>query len=541
MFGLAGLCRGWTKRALLCVSLGVTACGDPLTVQQEEPPPPPQAAAPTFSPPAGTYTLPQSVILSSTTPGAAIHFTSDGSTPTAASPVATAAIPVGATVTLQAIAVASGYADSAVASASYTIDLGPAPSVYFLPFEPETMGLLATHQFMWQSDVGGTFVVVLGGTGDPGSGTVLATGSVVAGTPMTQSVHGTQLSYAVSTPLRVHVTDAFGRTGTARADLTLKPMAAIEVGAVGLGRLAVHPDGHRVYVSRSYANDVAVIDADPASATFNTILVAVPAGDSPIGVAVTPDGSRVYVTTGGSGGVDGITVLSTATNAVVASIPLDASASPSGIAITPDGTRAYVVRFDEKIAVLDVDPASPTYHAVKADIARPVLAFGAIAISPDGTRAVVNWQGWAHGVDVFDVDPASASYGTIVSSPVPLVSGMAGDAAVSPDGAFAYATDAMDRLCRIDLATGAITATGPFAPQYAFALTPDGTTILKGSPGVASMEVVKAADLSLTLSVPMGAGLGSIGGIAITPDGARAYVVRGTDSTGVQVVMVPLL
>jgi YVTN family beta-propeller protein len=537
----AGYSCGRKPGALLSIALLTSACGTSLKVQHDEPPPPPQASAPTFSPPAGTYTLPQSVSVSSVTPGAAIHYTTDGSTPTAASPVATAEIAVGATITLQAIAVASGYADSEVASSTYTINLPPAPSVTFVPGPPQTMGLLSSYEFAWQSDTAGSYVVVLGGTGGSDSGVVLATGSVAAGVLVGQAVNGTQLSYDGPSSLWVHVTDAFGRTGTAWTDLTLKPMAAIDVGTIGLGRIAVHPDGHRVYVARSYANEVAVIDADPASATFNTILAAVPAGDSPMGVAVTPDGSRVYVTNGGSGGVDGISVLSTVTNTVVASVPLADSAAPSGIAITPDGTRAYFLRADEKISVLDVDPYSPTYHAVTADIPRAFLAFGAIVIAPDGMRAVVNWQGTAHGVDVIDVASASASYDRIVSSPVPVVSGLAGDAAISPDGAVAFATDAMDRLCRIDLASGVITATGPFAPQFAFALTPDGTTILMGSRGVASLDVVKGSDLSLTLSVPMGAGLGSIGGIAITPDGARAYVARGTDSTGVQIVMVPLL
>ena len=43
------------------------------------------AAMPTFSPVAGTYTSPQLVTISSTTAGAAIYYTTDGSTPTTAS------------------------------------------------------------------------------------------------------------------------------------------------------------------------------------------------------------------------------------------------------------------------------------------------------------------------------------------------------------------------------------------------------------------------------------------------------------------------
>jgi YVTN family beta-propeller protein len=471
------------------------------------------------------------VILSSTTPGAAIHFTSDGSTPTAASPVATAAIPVGATVTLQAIAVASGYADSAVASATYTIVLPPAPSVTFIPGAPETMGLLATHEFTWQSDTAGSYVVVLGGTGAAGSGEVLATGSVAAGATMAQTVHGTRLTYDGPTPLWVHVTDGLGRTSKTWADLTLKPMATIEVGALGLGRLAVHPGGLELYSARHYANDVAVIDADPESATFNTILATIPVGANPTGLAVTPDGSRVYVTNGGSAGDDSISAISTATRSVVGTIPLTGSASPSGIAITPDGSRAYFLRFDELIAVLDVAPASPSYHSVTASV--PGHGWS-IAITPDGTRAVVN----GFGVKVLDVDPASPSYDTIVATPV--AGSDMDDVAVSSDGAVAYATS-YGYLCRIDLPTSLVTHTGPFAFQRSFALTPDGATLLMGNPNETFLRVVKGSDLSVIVDVPMGAGLGYPGGIVVTPDGSRAYVERDISSAAGQVVMVPLL
>jgi hypothetical protein len=83
------------------------------------------AATPTFSPPAGTYTAAQSVTISSTTPGAAIHYTTDGSTPTAASPAFASAISVAATTTLKAVAIATGFGDSAVATAAYTITAPP--------------------------------------------------------------------------------------------------------------------------------------------------------------------------------------------------------------------------------------------------------------------------------------------------------------------------------------------------------------------------------------------------------------------------------
>jgi hypothetical protein len=84
----------------------------------------PPAATPTFTPAGGTYTAAQSVTIASTTPGAAIHYTTDGSDPTAASTTYTAPVSVATTTTLKAIATATGYTASAIGTATYTIGGG---------------------------------------------------------------------------------------------------------------------------------------------------------------------------------------------------------------------------------------------------------------------------------------------------------------------------------------------------------------------------------------------------------------------------------
>jgi DNA-binding beta-propeller fold protein YncE len=110
---------------------------------------------------------------------------------------------------------------------------------------------------------------------------------------------------------------------------------------------------------------------------------------------------------------------------------------------------------------------------------------------------------------------------------------------VTSDSGFAYATESNNLLCRINLQTSAIAPTGPFAGEGSFALTPDGATLLMGNSN--NLGVVMASDLTLTVDVPMGAPVGGFsGGIAITPDGARAYVSRDPLSVNSQVVMVPL-
>jgi hypothetical protein len=80
-----------------------------------------QVATPTFSLSAGTHTEWATVTLSDATSDATIHYTTDGTTPTAASPIYSAPICVTMTSTINAMAMASGMADSTVASATYTI------------------------------------------------------------------------------------------------------------------------------------------------------------------------------------------------------------------------------------------------------------------------------------------------------------------------------------------------------------------------------------------------------------------------------------
>jgi hypothetical protein len=92
-----------------------------------------QVATPTFSPAAGTYTSPQSVTISTTTPSATIHYTTNGATPTASSATYGGPISVTASQTIKAIAIASGLTNSAVATATYTINLAPAATPTFSP------------------------------------------------------------------------------------------------------------------------------------------------------------------------------------------------------------------------------------------------------------------------------------------------------------------------------------------------------------------------------------------------------------------------
>lgn len=78
---------------------------------------------PTFSVAAGAYFEAQTVELACATEGATIHYTLDGTDPTEASPVYSAALVINATTTVKAIAIKAGV-QSGIVSATYTILAG---------------------------------------------------------------------------------------------------------------------------------------------------------------------------------------------------------------------------------------------------------------------------------------------------------------------------------------------------------------------------------------------------------------------------------
>lgn len=95
-------------------------------------------ASPTFSPIPGSYTGVQTITIADSSPGAVLHYTTDGSTPTVSSTEYSGAISVSASATIRAIALTAGLA-SPIASAAYAISsppvpvFSPAPGLYNAP------------------------------------------------------------------------------------------------------------------------------------------------------------------------------------------------------------------------------------------------------------------------------------------------------------------------------------------------------------------------------------------------------------------------
>jgi glucosylceramidase len=126
--------RYWFSTLTLAVV--ATGCGGGSSSIAPPPPPPPSpAATPAFWPAPGSYSQSQAgqtVSLSDATPNATIYYTTDGTTPTTSSTQYSNPITITSTTTIQAIATAASYSESATASGVYTLTPpgnGPAVSI----------------------------------------------------------------------------------------------------------------------------------------------------------------------------------------------------------------------------------------------------------------------------------------------------------------------------------------------------------------------------------------------------------------------------
>lgn len=121
-------------------------------------PGPPAASSPSFWPVPGAYSPTQMVTLTDSTAGATIYYTTNGTAPTTSSTLYAGPIAVSSTLTIQALATAPGYSQSAVASGTYTVPpqngTGPAVSVV-LTTDDQTRLMQAQSSFNFTTASGG--------------------------------------------------------------------------------------------------------------------------------------------------------------------------------------------------------------------------------------------------------------------------------------------------------------------------------------------------------------------------------------------------
>jgi hypothetical protein len=116
----------FSTESLTAANYTFTYATGTLTISSSTQAPP---AIPTIYPSAGIYSAPQTVVITDSTPGATIYYTTDGSNPSSTSSVYAGPILLNASETINAIAILNG-ASSGASSAAYTVPLSPQSFLY---------------------------------------------------------------------------------------------------------------------------------------------------------------------------------------------------------------------------------------------------------------------------------------------------------------------------------------------------------------------------------------------------------------------------
>ncbi|MCZ6766831.1 MAG: Ig-like domain-containing protein [bacterium] len=238
---------------------------------------------------------------------------------------------------------------------------------------------------------------------------------------------------------------------------------------VGVNNLVVNATGTWAWMVSPGGN--AVVPLDIVNVVSEP---AIPVGQNPIGIALLPDGSRAYVANRVSGDV---TVIDTdpasgGFNTVITTI-FNVGDGPLDIIVSPDGDRAIVAsETSQDIAFIDTDPLSATFHEV--------LTRGgtgtrnkSLAIHPDGT---ILWVGTDDGYLTIDpVDFGVISRTGKGKSTKQLI--------LNPDGGLLFVLTTEGEVLIIDVEPGSpsenevITRTAKGSKKKSFSMNPDGTLL----------------------------------------------------------------
>jgi len=153
-------------------------------------------------------------------------------------------------------------------------------------------------------------------------------------------------------------------------------------------RLAMHPDGKRLYVSVPGADEVQEISL--CEPDCSAVVARYPVGAKPMGLAVTPGGESLFVS---SESADRVTAIDTETGAQTP-IELAAGSGPVAVAIHPARPEIYVAdRANDTISVIDVTD-------LKAPVVTPIAVNDSpldVSVHPWGDRLYVAHGGNKHG------------------------------------------------------------------------------------------------------------------------------------------------
>jgi YVTN family beta-propeller protein len=301
--------------------------------------------------------------------------------------------------------------------------------------------------------------------------------------------------------------------------LVLQTLVAACLGLVAAA-LVVTPlaaQQRKVYVTNEFDNSVSVIDANPSSGTFNTVIATPTVGSHPRPLAASPDGSWVYVVNRGVT-PNTVSVISTVTDAAVATITVGTTAR---IAFRGDSAFAYAINEDSNNVTV-IDTATMM-----------VVSTLNVGLGPrDGATCPSSPYGlvFDHGSnDVTIIDGIN----NVVAATVP-VGGEPLFGVFRPDCAFAFITTAANTLVAIDMSSLTAVATLPLGtnPVWA-AVRPDGAFLYTANKGTNDICIIGTANPPFTEISQPPVGTAPVSG-GMRPDGAFLFVInQGSNSVSV--------
>ncbi|QJD84709.1 InlB B-repeat-containing protein [Cohnella herbarum] len=252
---------------------------------------------------------------------------------------------------------------------------------------------------------------------------------------------------------------------------------------------------------------MAVVVPAPQSASADTGLGALAAGDEPGAVAVNPVTNKIYVANAGS---NNVTVIDGATNATTS---VTTGNAPTAIAVNAATNKIYVANRDSG-SVTVIDGATNATAMVPTENS-PV----AVAVNPVTNKIyVANW-----GSDNVTVIDGATNATKTVS--VGAASGVIG---VNPVTNKIYVANQIHEVVVINgVDDTVLTTLEPFGPIFTatvIAVNPVTNTIYLDNMYVGSVAVINGADDTLTTTVMLAPGVDSLSAISVNPVTNQIYI-----------------
>lgn len=190
---------------------------------------------------------------------------------------------------------------------------------------------------------------------------------------------GKSAGFVAASPDGKHVYIANGKDQSlAVVDTAVNQVTAtIPIAAGPPQFLTFAPDGRTLYVT--VANDQGTIHAiDVLDSGSNAVIATIPQSGMPMRVAVSPDGHRIFVA---NHEVPSVSVIDAATNTVIGQVNVEPN--PHGITFSPDGSRVYTANHESDVVsvidtatlgVLGTIPVGTSPHSIAANLHLPLVA-----------------------------------------------------------------------------------------------------------------------------------------------------------------------